>query len=94
MAPPPSAKAADNRARKKKEAVTAPEVVPEAPTEVGGLTAKDIPGLLELAKKDAGAGLYDKARGEYQTVLRLKPGDPEAVEGLRRIRIASENQDQ
>ncbi len=94
VAPLPSAKAADNRARKKKEAVTAPEVVPEAPTEVGGLTAKDIPGLLELAKKDAGAGLYDKARGEYQTVLRLKPGDPEAVEGLRRIRIASENQDQ
>jgi hypothetical protein len=92
---PPISKTADNRAKKKKEVATTPaEEVPEIPSEVGGLTAKDIPGLLELAKKHAGAGLYEKARGEYQTVLRLKPGDPEAVEGLRRIRIALENKDQ
>lgn len=95
-ATPPISKTADIRAKKKKEVATpaATEEVPEIPSEVGGLTAKDIPGLLELAKKHAGAGLYEKARGEYQTVLRLKPGDPEAVEGLRRIRIAVENKDQ
>jgi hypothetical protein len=91
---PPISKAADNRAKKKKEAVTTKEEVLEVPSEVGGITSKDIPRLLELAKKDAGAGLYDKARGEYQNVLRLKPGDPEAAEGLRRIRIAVEGKDQ
>ncbi len=96
VAPANSAKAADSRAKKKKEPAVAAsaEPVQEVPSEVGGMSAKDIPRLLDLAKKDAGAGRYDKARGEYQTVLRLKPGDPDAVEGLRRIRIAVENKDQ
>ena len=92
--PPPNSRTADNRAKKKKEAVTKTEEVPEIPSEFAGFTAKDIPGLLELAKKHAGAGLYDKARGEYQTVLRLQPSNAEAVEGLRRIRIAVEGKDQ
>jgi hypothetical protein len=97
VAPANPVKASDGRARKKKEpaAVVAPtEPAQEVPSEFGGMSVKDIPRLLELAKKDAGAGLYDKARGEYQTILRLKPGDSEALEGLRRIRIALENKDQ
>jgi hypothetical protein len=92
---PPSSKTTDNRARKRNEVGAATtEAVPEVPSDFGGLTAKDIPKLLELAKKDAGAGLYEKARGEYQNVLRLKPGDADAMEGLRRIKIALESKDQ
>jgi len=94
VTPPPNSKTADNRAKKKKDAVTKAQEVPEVPSEVGGMTAKDIPELIKLAKVHAGAGLYDKARREFQTVLTLQPGNAEAVEGLRKIRIAVEGKEQ
>ncbi|HSY93956.1 MAG TPA: hypothetical protein VK812_21535 [Candidatus Binatus sp.] len=94
VTPPPNSKTADNRAKKKKDAVTKTQEVPEVPSEVGGMTAKDIPELIKLAKVHAGAGLYDKARREFQTVLTLQPGNAEAVEGLRKIRIAVEGKEQ
>jgi hypothetical protein len=67
----------------------------EAPPIAGyeGMTQKDIPRLLQMAKTHAGGGNYEKAETEYQVVLRLQPGNADAKEGLRRLQIArSENQ--
>ena len=62
--------------------------VAKRPTEIDGLTAKDIPLLLRIAQNDAGAGRYDKARSEFNIVLRLDPGNAEAKLGLRKLDLS------
>jgi len=93
---PNSGKAKENRAKTKKEVVVAAPVqeVQEVPTEVGGMSAKDIPRLLDMANKDYGGGRYEKARGEYQTILRLQPSNAEAREGLRKLGIVQGDKNQ
>jgi hypothetical protein len=62
--------------------------VAKKPTEIDGLTVKDIPLLIRLAQTDAGAGRYDKARSEFNVVLRLDPGNAEAKLGLRKLDLS------
>jgi hypothetical protein len=94
--PPNSGKATESRAKKKKEAaLTAPaQEVQEVPSEVGGMSAKDIPRLLDMANKDYGGGRYEQARSEYQTILRLQPSNAEAREGLRKLGIVQGDKNQ
>lgn len=61
---------------------------PAPPVMVDGMTVKDIPRLLEMARSDAGSGNYDKARREYTVVVRLQPNNADAKEGLRRLDVA------
>jgi hypothetical protein len=56
--------------------------------EVGGLTAKDIPRLIQMAETDAGAGRYEEARHEFKTVLLLDPNNAEAKLGLRKLDLS------
>ncbi|HYM75930.1 MAG TPA: hypothetical protein VE377_08125 [Candidatus Dormibacteraeota bacterium] len=66
---------------------------PEPPQRVEGMTQRDIPRVLQMAKTDAGAGNYGKAQHEYQIVLSLDPGNADAKEGMRKLQVArSENQ--
>jgi hypothetical protein len=86
----------DNRVKNKKEkepVQAGPEAEPSV-TEFGGLSQRDIPRLLEMAKKDAGDGNYEKARGEYQTILKLQANNPDAKEGLRKLSIIQGDKDQ
>lgn len=86
-------KPADSRAKNKQPAQAEPEVDTSV-LEFGGLSQKDIPRLLDLAKKDAGDGNYEKARREYRTILRLQANNPDAKEGLRRLSIYPGDKDQ
>ncbi len=80
--------------KKEKEAVEAQPEVDTSVSEFGGLTQKDIPRLLDNAKKDAGDGNYDKARREYQAILKLQANNPDAKEGLRKLSIIQGDKDQ
>ena len=61
--------------------------------DLGGLSQNDVPTLLRLARDDAGAGKYDKARSEYKKILQLQPGNQDAKDGLRRLDlIKSDNE--
>jgi hypothetical protein len=64
------------------------EVPPSYQEDSGGLSQKDIPALLRMAQADAGAGSYDKARTEFQKILRLQPNNQDAKEGLRKLGLA------
>lgn len=90
----PPSKSTDSRAKNKKEPVEAQPEVDTSVSEFGGLTQKDIPRLLDNAKKDAGSGNYDKARREYQAILRLQANNPDAKEGLRKLSIIQGDKDQ
>jgi hypothetical protein len=78
----------DDRAKNKKEN---PEE-PQAPDDSGGVSQKDIPALLGMAQRDAGAGNYDKAKREYKKILSLQPGNQEAKDGLRRLDLIQQDQ--
>lgn len=56
-----------------------------------GMTQKDIPYLLQMARKDAGSGNYDRAKREYRVVLQMQPNNADAKEGLRRLEIATQS---
>lgn len=84
----PSKPPLDNRAKNKKET---PEE-PEAYDDSGGVSQKDIPALLRMAQRDAGAGNYDKAKREYKKILSLQPGNQEAKDGLHRLDLIQQDQ--
>jgi hypothetical protein len=58
-------------------------------TSVDGFSAKDIPALLQMAQNDVGSGNYEKAEYKYKTVLRLQPNNPDAVQGLHKLSLIS-----
>jgi len=87
-------KSTDTRAKNKKELVQAEPEADTSVSEFGGLTQKDIPRLLDNAKRDAGDGNYDKARREYQAILKLQANNPDAKEGLRKLSIIRGDKDQ
>jgi len=87
-------KSTDSRAKTKKEPVQTEPEVDTSVLEFGGLTQKDIPRLLDNAKKDAGDGNYEKARREYQAILKLQANNPDAKEGLRKLSIIQGDKDQ
>jgi len=81
---------AEKHGKDKTQAVVSPPA-PQEPQPVQsfeGMTQKDIPSLLQMAKKDAGSGSYDMARREYHIILQLQPSNAEAREGLRRLDVA------
>ena len=78
----PSRPVVDTRLKNKKDTDEEP-VAP--PSDVGGLSQKDIPYLLSTAQADFGAGRYDDARRKFKKVLALQPGNQDAKEGLRRL---------
>lgn len=86
-------KPADSQAKNKQPVEAAPEADTSV-SEFGGLSQKDIPRLLDLAKKDAGDGNYEKARREYQAILKLQANNPDAKEGLRKLSIIQGDKDQ
>jgi|HubBroStandDraft_4_1064222.scaffolds.fasta_scaffold13681_4 hypothetical protein len=90
-APPrtPAQSPLDNRTKNKKEN---PEEEPQAHDDSGGVSQKDIPALLGMAQRDAGAGNYDKAKREYKKILSLQPGNQEAKDGLRRLDLIQQDQ--
>lgn len=60
------------------------------PAEYEGLTEKDVPLLLRMAEKHAGAGNYEDARREFNTVLHLDPNNAEAKQGLRKLELSEQ----
>jgi len=90
VSPPVSEGKAPDRAK-----VTAPPQ-PEKTThsqprklaEFAGMSEKDIPVLLRMAEKDAGAGNYEDARREFDIVLHLDPGNAEAKQGMRKLELS------
>jgi len=92
IAPPPTpAKpTAETRAKNRKDNAVQPQAQAPAPPpqvveEFGGLSQNDVPTLLKLARDDAGAGRYDKARSEFKKILQLQPNNQDAKDGLRRL---------
>jgi hypothetical protein len=83
----PSKPPLDNRAKNKKETPEQPETYDDS----GGVSQKDIPALLGMAQRDAGAGNYDKAKREYKKILSLQPGNQEAKDGLRRLDLIQQD---
>jgi len=83
----PSKPALDNRAKNKKENPEEPQTYDDS----GGVSQKDIPALLGMAQRDAGAGNYDKAKREYKKILSLQPGNQEAKDGLRRLDLIQQD---
>ncbi len=96
MTPPPAPKATKdkhptNKAKDipiDKQKVAEEPPPPPPPQVVDGMTQRDIPDLLRMARTDAGGGKYEKARREYTIVLKLQPSNTDAKEGLRRLDIA------
>jgi len=86
----PSKPPLDNHVQNKKE--NAEE--PEAYVDSGGVSQKDIPALLGMAQRDAGAGNYDRAKREYKKILSLQPGNQEAKDGLRRLGLIQQDTQQ
>jgi hypothetical protein len=83
----PSKPPLDNRAKNKKETPEQPETYDDS----GGVSQKDIPALLGMAQRDAGAGNYDKAKREYKKILSLQPGNQEAKDGLHRLDLIQQD---
>jgi hypothetical protein len=67
---------------------------PEAYADSGGVSQKDIPALLGMAQRDAGAGNYDRAKREYKKILSLQPSNQEAKDGLRRLGLIQQDTQQ
>ena len=78
----PSRPVVDTRLKNKKDTFAEPTT---PPSDVNGLSQKDIPYLLSTAQSDFGAGRYDDARRKFKKVLALQPGNQDAKEGLRRL---------
>lgn len=68
------------------EPTTRPQ--PKKVGEVDGMSEKDIPMLLRMAEKEAGAGNYEDARRKFDTVLRLDPSNAEARLGLKKLDLS------
>ena len=92
--PAPAKPVGDTRAKNRKDNPAQPQPQPpQVVEEFGGLSQNDVPTLLRLARDDAGAGKYAKARSEYKKVLQLQPNNQDAKEGLRRLDlIKSDNE--
>lgn len=86
----PSKPPLENRAKNKKENPEEPEALDDS----GGVSQKDIPALLRMAQRDAGAGNYDQAKREYKKILSLQPGNQEAKDGLRRLDLIQQDHQQ
>jgi serine/threonine protein kinase len=56
--------------------------------EYEGMTEKDIPLLLRMAEKEAGAGNYEAARRMFDKVLHLDPSNTEAKLGLKKLDLS------
>jgi len=84
----PSKPPLDNRAKNKKENPEEPQTYDDS----GGVSQKDIPALLGMAQRDAGAGNYDKAKREYKKILSLQPGNQDARDGLHRLDLIQQDQ--
>jgi hypothetical protein len=61
---------------------------PKKVAEYRGMSEKDIPVLLRMAEKDAGAGNYDDARQKFDIVLHLDPGNAEAKQGMKKLDLS------
>jgi hypothetical protein len=61
---------------------------PKKLAEYGGMSEKDIPMLLRMAEKEAGAGNYEDARRKFDTVLHLDPSNTEAKMGLKKLDLS------
>ena len=86
----PSKPSLDNHVKNKKENSENSEE-PEAYGDSGGVSQKDIPALLGMAQRDAGAGNYDRAKREYKKILSLQPSNQEAKDGLRRLGLIQQD---
>jgi len=96
--PPPVKSTKDKRAKDKdKDKGKQNEQNVEKPVEAviipgyEGLTQKDIPNLLQMARNHAGNGNYERARTEYRAILQLQPNNADAKEGLRKLDVAQSN---
>jgi hypothetical protein len=58
-----------------------------AVAEYEGFTTKQVPQLVRKAEEDAGAGNCDRAKQEYEIVLKLQPGNTSAKDGLRKLSL-------
>jgi len=61
---------------------------PKKVAEYDGMSEKDIPMLLRMAEKEAGAGNYEDARRKFDTVLHLDPSNAEAKLGLKKLDLS------
>lgn len=61
---------------------------PKKIAEYDGMSEKDIPMLLRMAEKEAGAGNYEDARRKFDTVLHLDPSNAEARVGLKKLDLS------
>jgi hypothetical protein len=77
-----TAKGGHSAGTKSKE-TTDPET--ESKRSIDGVSTKDIPGLLRLAQMDFNSGNYEKAEYDYNIVLKLQPGNPDAKQGLKKL---------
>jgi hypothetical protein len=87
---PPSRLPSDNHVKNNKENAEEPEAYADS----GGVSQKDIPALLGMAQRDAGAGNYDRAKREYKKILSLQPSNQEAKDGLRRLGLIQQDTQQ
>jgi hypothetical protein len=87
---PPSRPPSDNHVKNNKENAEEPEAYADS----GGVSQKDIPALLGMAQRDAGAGNYDRAKREYKKILSLQPSNQEAKDGLRRLGLIQQDTQQ
>ena len=92
--PPATPISAEKRAKSKVKARDGgPREMAPPVGDFGGLSVKDIPRLLQMARSDAGAGNYDRARTEYEDVLRMEPNNVEAREGLRKLSLIKSDEE-
>jgi len=98
---PPKIDAKVKPPEKKPPVIHQPPVAPVKPVEppvvveeVGGLSRKDIPQLLKMARKNAGEGRYDDARIAYRKILQLQPDNQDARDGLHKLDLIKSNSDQ
>jgi hypothetical protein len=65
-----------------------PQKLPKKASEYEGMSEKDVPLLLRMAEKDAGAGNYDDAKRKFDIILHLDPGNAEAKQGMRKLELS------
>jgi hypothetical protein len=62
--------------------------------DIGGLSKDDLPVLLSQARSAMGAGRYEDARIAFRKILQLQPENQEAKDGLHRIDLIRQNNNQ
>jgi hypothetical protein len=67
---------------------------PSAVDDIGGLSKDDIPVLLSRARSAMGGGRYEDARNAFRKILQLQPDNQEAKDGLHRIDLIRQNDNQ